>query len=109
KQVLCVDADAEAAIAVSGVDQRRDLLETAADRSSGSGRVLDQQSARCPLQALLDLCEGLLERLGDPRHHGLEAGATMAADVEDDALGSDAGPDDEVVHEAVEALRGELL
>ena len=55
EQVAGVEADAEALVAAGQLDQRRELLERAAERAAGAGGVLEVQRARL----------GLRERLGD--------------------------------------------
>ena len=79
-----VEADAEPRMAVEPLDQRRELVERAADRGARAGRVLHQQP-RVALAAL----EDPLERRDRPLEPGLEAGAEVRADVEDDAVGLD--------------------
>ncbi len=83
-QVARVEADPEPRVSVEPVDQRRQLLERAADRAAGAGRVLDQQP-RIALAAL----EDLRQRAARAVEPGSKPGAEMRADVEDDAVGVD--------------------
>src|SRR5262245_3026806 len=81
-EVARVEADAEPGMAVEPLDECRELLERATDRVAGAGRVLEKEPGR--IRATL---EHLFERRNRPVEPGLEAGAEVGADVEDDAVG----------------------
>ena len=81
EEVAGVEADAEALVAVESGDDRRQLLERAADRTAGAGRVLEQEPGRV---------RAVLEHLAQSGHAALEPGVEarpeVRADVEDDAV-----------------------
>ena len=84
-EVARVEADPEPRMPVEPVEQRLQLLERAADRAAGAGRVLDQQP-RVAVAALEDLRERAARCASSPAS---KPGAEMRADVEDDAVGAD--------------------
>ena len=73
---------------VEALVDRRELVDRAADRAAGAGRVLHQEPRRVGAE---------LEHLLHRRQHALEAGfepaAEMRADVEDDAVRADRAGD----------------
>src|SRR4051812_1516131 len=79
EQVARVEADAEALVAARGVDERRELVERAAERSAGARGVLEVQRAAVALR------QRLADDLARPRDRGLHAAGLRRAGVEDDA------------------------
>ncbi len=82
--VARVEADPEPRVVVEAVVDRGELVGRAADRAAGAGRVLHQEP-----EVVVRQLEQLPQRGNDPLEPGLESGAEMRADVEDDALGPD--------------------
>ena len=78
-QVARVEADAEPLVAVERVDELRELVDRAADRAAGAGRVLDQQ----PRVALAALRGSSSARCTTRFMRGVEPAAEVRADVED--------------------------
>src|SRR5215831_2894754 len=85
-EVTRVEADAEPLVPVERVEQDRELVDRAADRAARAGGVLHQQPG-----AVVAVLEHLSERRDGTIEPGLEAGAEMRADVDDDAVGVDLG------------------
>ena len=81
--MAAVDADADPLAGAGRLDEALQLVEVAAERPLGAGRVLEQDRAALGLgERLADDLAGALDRLGD----GL---ALAAAGVQDDAVGAD--------------------
>src|SRR2546421_4583002 len=99
-----VEADAEPLVSTQGVVERRELVDRAADRIAGAGRVLDQQPGGL---------RATFERLSQRRHSALqadlEAGALVRADMEDDPVGLDRAADVHGVFQRGDRLLIELV
>jgi hypothetical protein len=76
-----IEADTEPFVAPDSVHDQHELVERASDRSAGAGRVLDEEP-----RAFVAALEHLLDRRHRPFEAGVEAGAEMRADVEDDPV-----------------------
>jgi hypothetical protein len=88
EEVAGIEADAEPGVAAEPVEDRRQLLDRAADRAARAGGVLHQKPRR--VGAAL---EQLRHRRQDALQPRLEAGAEVGADVEDDAVRVDRARD----------------
>ena len=87
-EVAGVEAEPELRVMIEAVEQCCELVDRAADRGSGAGRVLEQDPGpvvAC-VERRLECGSGLLEP-------GVQAGAEMGADVEDDSVGFDGAGD----------------
>ena len=98
-----VEADPEPGVAVEPVEERDELVERAADRPARAGGVLHQEP-RC--RAAL---EDLAHRGADAVDPGVEAGAEVGADVEDDGVRVDRAGDVDGVPHRRDGLRVHLL
>src|SRR5829696_750862 len=76
-----VEADPQPRMALEGVEDDGELVDRAADRAAGAGRVLEQEPRR-----LGAAVEHLAERGQRALQARLEAGAEMGADVDDDSV-----------------------
>jgi hypothetical protein len=83
-EVARVEADAEPFVPSERLEQQHELVHRAADRAAGSGRVLHQEPS-----ALVAAVEDLLQCGHDSFQAGLEAGAQVGTDMEDDSVGAD--------------------
>ena len=88
-EVARVEADAEPRVPVEPLVERRELLDRAADRAAGAGRVLHQEPRRRRSRARAPAPSRAATR-SSPRS---KPGAEMRADVEDDAVGADRARD----------------
>ena len=96
-----VEAEAELRGPAEAVHDRDELVERAADRPAGAGGVLEKEPGRVGARR-----ERALERRHRPGETGVEPGAEMRADVENDAVGLDRGGDADRVQERLHgALR----
>jgi hypothetical protein len=84
-EVAGIEAEAEAWMSPEPVDDRRELVDGASDRSARAGRVLDEKVrlAGAPLERGLERCRHAIESAA------LQPGAEMGSDMEDDAVRSD--------------------
>src|SRR5206468_6827325 len=84
EQVAAVEADAEARMGFERVEERCELVDRAADRAAGARRVLEQQP-----RAVVAELEHRPERWYCAFEPGVESGAEVRADVDDDSFGLD--------------------
>ena len=87
-EVAGIEADAEVRVSSEPIDEDGELVDRAADRTAGAGRILEQEPSRirAPVEHTLDGREHALESR-------FEAGPEVRADVEDDPVGLDRAGD----------------
>ena len=81
--MAAVDADPDPLAAAGGIDEHRELVEVATERSRRAGRVLEQD------RALLGLGESLANELARTGDRFVDRVLLAGPGVEDDAVGAD--------------------
>src|SRR5919198_345802 len=104
EEVARVEADPELRVRVEAVEERRQLVERAADRPARARRVLHQEPD--PVAAEF---EQLPHRAADALDARVEPGAEVGADVEHDCVGLDPAGDLDRVPERIDRLLVQLV
>ncbi len=108
-EVLSVDAQPEAIVAVAGVDHQSDLVQGTSHRAAGTRRILNENgTVGYALRRRIGFGQGTFQSDRDLAHHVVESGAEVRADVQDQPRGPDAARHREVVSKAQHGLVVEL-